>query len=203
MPLVAGRLGRPRYSRKRHGFSSRIPLILRSDGSARLVRSASGTRDTHILDQAFIIGLLSGATAGALLTGIFDLISRGSERTQEKRDLRVGLAAEIRVGLQNVDPKSRIDQTPEQSLHFIAGNCFPYKFFDANQSRIGLLPADAASDVVEYHALLWQFYEKAKILNKWAESGDDREELLAEIKTIMGRIHDVGKRALADLRQPH
>lgn len=147
----------------------------------------------------FIIGLLSGATAGALLTGIFDVINRTSARAQEKRDLRVGLAAEIKVGLQNVEPKSRIDETPEESLRFIAGNCFPYEFFKANQGRIGLLPVDGASSVVEYHALLWQFYEKAKILDKRSADESGRGELIAEIKAIMTRIHDVGQKALADL----
>ena len=143
----------------------------------------------------FIVGLLSGAAAGALLTGVFDLFNRGWQRAEEKRDLRVGLAAEIRVGLQNVDPEERIHRTPEQNLHFIAGNCFPWEFFKANQNRIGLLPEAAASDVVEYHSLLWQFYEKAKVLNKWTEPDDtgDRDALIAEIRTIMGRIRTVGR----------
>ncbi len=150
----------------------------------------------------FIVGLLSGAAAGALLTGVFDLAGRWSFRTQERKDLRVGIAAEIRVGLQNVHPESRIHETPEQSLHFIAGNCFPWEFFKSNQSRIGLLPEQAASDVVEYHSLLWQFYEKAKVLNKWQPGEDDaeRDELIAEIRTIMGRIRETGGRALAALR---
>ena len=149
----------------------------------------------------FIVGLLSGAAAGALLTGVFDLLNRGWERTAEKRDLRVGLAAEIRVGLQNVDPEERIHRTREQELHFIAGNCFPWEFFKANQSRIGLLPEEAASDVVEYHSLLWQFYEKAKVLSKWTEPDDtgERDALIAEIRTIMGRIRTVGGRALKAL----
>ena len=149
----------------------------------------------------FIVGLLSGAAAGALLTGVFDLFNRGWQRTAEKRDLRVGLAAEIRVGLQNVDPEDRIHRTPEQELHFIAGNCFPWEFFKANQNRIGLLPEEAASDVVEYHSLLWQFYEKAKVLNKWApEDGDaDRATLIAEIRAIMARIRTTGGRALKAL----
>jgi hypothetical protein len=153
------------------------------------------------LDSAFIVGLLSGAAAGALFTGIFDVIGRWSHRRQEKRDLRVGLAAEIRVGLQNVDPESRIHETPEQSLHFIAGNCFPWEFFKANQSRIGLLPEPAASDVVEYHSLLWQFYEKAKVLNKWTESDNtgERDALIAEIRSIMVRIRRIGSRALEAL----
>lgn len=153
------------------------------------------------MDSAFIVGLLSGAAAGALFTGIFDVIGRWSHRRQEKRDLRVGLAAEIRVGLQNVDPESRIHETPEQSLHFIAGNCFPWEFFKANQSRIGLLPEPAASDVVEYHSLLWQFYEKAKVLNKWTESDNtgERDALIAEIRSIMVRIRRIGSRALEAL----
>lgn len=154
------------------------------------------------MDSSFIIGLLSGATAGALFTGVFDLVSRWTFRAQEKRDLRVGLAAEIRVGLQNVDPTSRIDETPEESLHFIARNCFPYEFFNANRSRIGLLPEAAASDVVEYHALLWQFYEKAKIVRRAKADGydeDDRAELIAEVKAVMGRIREVGTRALKTL----
>jgi len=151
--------------------------------------------------NTFIIGLLSGAAAGALFTGVFDLFGRWSVRNQEKRDLRVGLAAEIRVGLQNVDPESRILETPEQSLHFIAGNCFPWEFFKANQNRIGLLPEGAASDVVAYHSLLWQFYEKAKVLNKWAAPDDTgaRDILIDEIRTIMRRIRDVGGRALQAL----
>jgi len=153
------------------------------------------------VDTAFIVGLLSGATAGALLTGIFDLVGRRGERRAERNDLRVGIAAEIRVGLQNVDPKSRIDETPEESLRFIAGNCFPYQFFKANESRIGLLPPGAASDVVEYHSLLWQFYEKAKVLDKRTKAGaEGREDLIAEIKAIMAHIRDVGKSALANLR---
>ena len=149
----------------------------------------------------FIIGLLGGAAAGALFTGVFDVVSRWSERHQEKRDLGVGIAAEIRVGLQNVEPESRIHDTPEQSLHFIAGNCFPWEFYKANQNRIGLLPEAAASDVVEYHSLLWQFYEKAKILNKWTapDDTDTRDALIAEIRTIMGRIRTVGGRALKAL----
>lgn len=149
----------------------------------------------------FIVGLLSGAAAGALLTGVFDLFNRGWERKAEKRDLRVGLAAEIRVGLQNVDPEERIHRTPEQELHFIAGNCFPWEFFKANQNRIGLLPEEAASEVVEYHSLLWQFYEKAKVLNKWTEPDDtgERDALIAEIRAIMGRIRQVGGRALKAL----
>ncbi|HET7717293.1 MAG TPA: hypothetical protein VFK86_16840 [Bauldia sp.] len=149
----------------------------------------------------FVIGLLSGAAAGALFTGVFDLYGRWSQRRQEKRDLRVGLAAEIRVGLQNVDPEERIHKTPEENFHFIAGNCFPWEFFKANQSRIGLLPERAASDVVEYHSLLWQFYEKAKVLNKWTEPDDtgERDALIAEIRTIMGRIRKVGGRALQAL----
>ncbi len=149
----------------------------------------------------FIVGLLSGAAAGALLTGVFDLASRRWQRAEEKRDLRVGLAAEIRVGLQNVDPEERIHRTPEQNLHFIAGNCFPWEFFKANQNRIGLLPEAAANDVVEYHSLLWQFYEKAKVLNKWTEPDDtgDRDTLIAEIREIMGRIRRTGSRALKAL----
>ncbi len=149
----------------------------------------------------FIVGLLSGAAAGALLTGVFDLFNRGWERTAEKRDLRVGIAAEIRVGLQNVDPEDRIRRTPEQDLRFIAGHCFPWEFFKANQSRIGLLPEAAASDVVEYHSLLWQFYEKAKVLGRWSGPDDTgaRDALIAEIHAIMGRIRAVGTRALKAL----
>lgn len=152
------------------------------------------------MDTAFIVGLLSGATAGALLTGIFDLLNRQTERAAERKDMKVGVASEIRVGLQNVEPKSRIAETPEESLLFIAGNCFPYKFFEANQSRIGLLPEKAASHVVEYHSLLWQFYEKAKVLERLgASGGEQRATLVEEIREIMERIHDIGKRALADL----
>ena len=98
-------------------------------------------------------------------------------------------------------PEERIARTPEQNLHFIAGNCFPWEFFKANQVRIGLLPEAAASDVVEYHSLLWQFYEKAKVLNRWTEPDDtgERDALIAEIRAIMGRIRAVGTRALAAL----
>ena len=62
--------------------------------------------------------------------------------------------------------------------------------------RIGLLPEEAASDVVEYHSLLWQFYEKAKVLNRWTEPDDtgERDALIADIRTIMGRIRTVGGR---------
>ena len=149
----------------------------------------------------FIIGLLSGAAAGALLTGVFDVFVRWSDRRREQRDLRIGLAAEIRVGLQNVEPEERIHRTPEQDLLFISGNCFPWEFFKANQGRIGLLPEGAASAVVEYHSLLWQFYEKAKVLGRWTEADDAgaRDALIAEIRAIMGRIRTVGGRALEAL----
>jgi hypothetical protein len=52
--------------------------------------------------------------------------------------------------------------------------------------------------VVEYHSLLWQFYEKAKVLNRWTEPDDtgERDALIAEIRAIMGRIRNVGGRAL-------
>jgi hypothetical protein len=172
----------------------RIPTI-------RYIHASFCQPDKPLDATTFIVGLLSGAAAGALLTGVFDLFNRGWERTAEKRDLRVGLAAEIRVGLQNVDPEERIHRTPEQELHFIAGNCFPWEFFKSNQVRIGLLPEEAASDVVEYHSLLWQFYEKAKVLSKWTEPDDtgERDALIAEIRAIMGRIRTVGGRALKAL----
>jgi hypothetical protein len=151
--------------------------------------------------NTFIIGLLSGAAAGALFTGVFDVFVRWSDRHRERRDLRVGLAAEIRVGLQNVEPEERIHRTPEQDLLFVSGNCFPWEFCKANQGRIGLLPDGAASAVVEYHSLLWQFYEKAKVLSRWTEPDDtgERDALLAEIRVIMGRIRTVGARALEAL----
>ena len=196
--LRGGFFGGGEHNGARRAWQQRLS-VRRGDrvASATIPHAAALALDP----TTFIIGLLGGVAAGALFTGVFDVGSRWSQRHQEKHDLRVGIAAEIRVGLQNVEPEARIHETPDQSLHFIAGNCFPWEFYKANLNRIGLLPETAVSDVVEYHSLLWQFYEKAKVLNKWTEPDDRdaRSVLTAEIRTIMGRIRVVGGRALAAL----
>jgi hypothetical protein len=135
-------------------------------------------------------GLLSaviGGAIGAFATGIGTI---GLELLKNKRDrqsIASGIAAEIKVGLDGIPTKPSC----EEIIH-LSRDGLPYKFYEANIGKLGMLGAEKTKCVIEYYSTRWELY----VVGEAFRIAVDKQDAEIRLHKSLANIQNNGSRAI-------